>query len=320
MTNFDEMAPDELFAYFENFVNGFSRGSHYVDVLISRDASTSIQKNRVQEQLSLSQSAFGIVVRLFTDQWHEFGFQTPAEFDDISIKLQSFPSSSRIVLSEFLAWQCDETIIPQRSDLEVPLEEKLAKIRQIYQELQEFDSRIINPGISYTGSNQERIFLNNEGSRLRQVIPRTRLMIQPVVKEGDKQDFDYESISGEQGFELVENVSSEMISEIAQKSLAMLSAKEAPAGKLPVVLDSDITGLIAHELFGHGLEADQILRKRSYLEPLFNSKVAADIVNISDCPSESYQIGSYFFDDEGTQAGKNLLVENGILTHYIYGR
>jgi TldD protein len=182
------------------------------------------------------------------------------------------------------------------------------------------DDRIINPIISYASTTQERIFVNNEGCRLRQVIPRTRVFIEPIAKEGDKQDFDYESIGGEQGFELVERITQEKLQEVANNSLAMLLAVDAPTGKMPVVLDPDMAGLVAHESFGHGLEADQVLRKRSYLESLLGQQVASAVANISDAPSEPGQLGTFFFDDEGIKAGKNLLVENGILTHFIYGR
>jgi TldD protein len=81
-----------------------------------------------------------------------------------------------------------------------------------------------------------------------------------------------------------------------------------------------MAGLIAHESFGHGLEADQVLRDRSYLKKHLNRQVATDICTIYDTPSYENQLGSYFFDDEGIKAGNNVLVEDGILKNYIYDR
>jgi len=81
-----------------------------------------------------------------------------------------------------------------------------------------------------------------------------------------------------------------------------------------------MTGLIAHESFGHGLEADQILRDRSYLKQHLNKQVASEICSIYDTPSLEKKLGSYFFDDEGIIAGHNILVENGILKNFIYDR
>lgn len=317
---FDEMAHDELWDAFTEFVDGFPRSQGYVDVLIDRSSATQIAKSKQQEQITHTRGSFGIVARVFTTQWHEFAFQTPEEYASIQVHMDALKSEKIEGLAAFPSWKCNEVVPQKRPDLDVPLEEKLAKIRDISLVMEKTDKRIINPMVRYAASTLERIFLNNEGCRLRQVIPRTRLFLQPIAKEGDRQDFDYESIGGELGFELLDDLQPEMLEKVVHNSVAMLKAVDTPTGKLPVVLDPDMTGLVAHESFGHGLEADQVLRKRSYLEPLFRQKVASDIVDISDAPAEPGQLGTYFFDDEGIKAGKNLLVEKGMLTHYIYGR
>ncbi len=317
---FDAMVYDELWDVFTDFVDGFPRSKAYVDLLIERSSSTQIAKSKQQEQIIHARGSFGIVTRIFTTQWYEFAFQTPEEFVKIRPRMELLKSDKVEGLAEFPSWKCNEVVAQKRPDLEVPLEEKLAKVRQISQTLEKTDARIINPIVRYAASTQERIFLNNEGCRLRQVIPRTRVFLQPIAKEGDRQDFDYDSIGGEQGFELVESITPAKLEEVVHNSVAMLKAIDAPTGQLPVVLDPDMTGLVAHESFGHGLEADQVLRKRSYLEPLFQQKVASELANISDSPAEAGQLGSYFFDDEGIKAGKNMLVEHGVLTHYIYAR
>ncbi|OLS13124.1 MAG: zinc-dependent protease [Promethearchaeota archaeon CR_4] len=318
-TTFD-LPYDELWDAFTEFVDGFPRTAAYVDVLVDRNSSTQIVKSKQQEQIIHARGSFGVVARIFTSQWHEFAFQTPEEFTKIRLRMEQLKTSKVEGLDEFPSWKCNNVVPQKRPDLDVPLGEKLAKIREFSQTLEKFDARVINPMVRYAATTQERIFLNNEGCRLRQVIPRTRLFLQPIAKEGDRQDFDYESIGGEQGFELVENIFPEMLEGVVRNSVAMLKSVDAPSGKLPVILDPDLAGLVAHESFGHGLEADQILRKRSYLEPLFQQKVASELANISDSPAEVGQLGSFSFDDEGIKAGKNLLVEHGILTHYIYAR
>jgi TldD protein len=319
-SNFDEMAHDELWDVLGSFVDTFSRDNLYIDILVDKYSFTSIQKSRTREQITHARSSFGVVLRAFTTQWHEFAFQTPAEFAAIQARVEQLGAGEVEGLAEFPSWTCDEVIPQQKPDLETPLDEKLTTIRQLYADLAAIDERIINPIISYASTTQERIFVNNEGCRLRQVIPRTRVFIEPIAKEGEKQDFDYISIGGEQGFELVEEITQEQLQEVAGNSLAMLQAVDAPTGKMPVVLDPDMAGLVAHESFGHGLEADQVLRKRSYLESLLGQQVASQVANISDAPSEPGQLGTFFFDDEGIKAGKNFLVEDGVLTHFIYGR
>jgi len=144
------------------------------------------------------------------------------------------------------------------------------------------DKRVVNPIVSYRDSIIERIFVNNEGCELYQKYPQIRLFIQPIVKEGSNIDFDYCVLSGQYGFEIIEKIKDEEIEEVVNNSLELLNAKLPPAGKYSVILDPDMAGLVAHESFGHGLEADQVIRDRSYLEKLYNKQVASEIVNISD--------------------------------------
>jgi TldD protein len=122
------------------------------------------------------------------------------------------------------------------------------------------------------------------------------------------------------GYELMDLITNEHINEAVENSLEMLQAELPPSGKHTVILDPSMAGMVAHESFGHGLEADQVLRDRSYLKKHLDSKVASDICSIYDTPSYEDSYGSYFFDDEGIKAGTNLLVENGILKNYIYDR
>src|SRR5439155_4990880 len=44
--------------------------------------------------------------------------------------------------------------------------------------------------------------------------------------------------------------------EAARVAIAMLDAREAPAGEMPVVLGPGDSGILLHEAVGHGLEAD----------------------------------------------------------------
>ncbi|MHA1842846.1 MAG: TldD/PmbA family protein, partial [Promethearchaeota archaeon] len=121
-------------------------------------------------------------------------------------------------------------------------------------------------------------------------------------------------------FEIFDEITTDKLEEVVQKSLEMLKAKSPPSGKYPIILDPSMSGLIAHESFGHGLEADQVLRDRSYLKNYLNKKVASEICTIYDTPAYENAFSFYFFDDEGIKSGKNLLVDKGILKNFLYDR
>lgn len=310
---------DHIFTTFEDIASNFKRKNQYFDILYDSFSAVFIEKSPFNEDISTNVKTSGIVARTFDGTWKEFATD---DFSKLNIILEKLPKVVKKgeELIEFEGWKFNKEIKPKIDTREVPIEDKLKKIRDIFSFVQNFDNRIIMCQIKYLETYTTRIFVNNEGSQLRQVIPRTRLFIFPIVREGITVDFDHFIIDGIRGYEIFDNITDNKLEQIAETSLEMLKAKKPPSGKFPAILDPGMAGIIAHESFGHGLEADQVLRGRSYLKDYFNKKVASEICNICDTPNTKGVLGFYFFDDEGIRAGKNILVENGILKNFIYDR
>jgi TldD protein len=314
-----DKSDDEIISIFEQISNSFKRSKQYFDILYDSSSLLRIMKSRSEETISVNAKKSGIVARTFLDRWYEKAIQEESSLKNIE---RDFPKgiNHENLIKNFEAWKINKEITPKIDPSKISIDDKMHKIRELFEYIKNYDKRIINPIIGYVESRISRIFVNNEGCCLRQVLPRIRLFIQPVAKEGSKIDFDYFSVGAEQGFELIDDIFSKNLDQIIQNSLDMLDAETPPSGKNPIILDADMAGLIAHESFGHGLEADQILRDRSYLKDRLGKKVASEKCVICDAPNIDGQYGSYFFDDEGIRAGKNILVENGILKNFIYNR
>ncbi len=58
-------------------------------------------------------------------------------------------------------------------------------------------------------------------------------------------------------------------------------------------------GFLAHEAFGHGVEADMIVKERARAAHYLGRMVASPLVSMIDDPSLEGLNGFYFFDDEG---------------------
>ena len=308
---------EEISLIFEDIAKDYNRENQYFDILYDSTSLLRIKKSRSEEIISNNEQS-GIVGRTYIGKWKEVAINNFSDLESLKHKIPKI-SEQDSILKRLDGWELKKKINPQIDPQTITIEEKTQKIRKIYEFLKNYDDKIINPIIGYSEVLNSRIFINNEGSNLIQVIPRTRLFIQPIAKEGNKIDFDYYSIGGEIGFEIFDKLE-DQLEEIAQNSLNMLNAESPPSGKYPIILDPDMTGLIAHESFGHGLEADQILRERSYLKNLLDKKVASELCNINDTPNISSELGSSFFDDEGIKTEKNILVENGILRDFIHNR
>src|SRR5438093_5668273 len=144
--------------------------------------------------------------------------------------------------------------------------------------------------------------MNTLGSNLFERFPRNRFFVMAVSKEGTRIERDMFGKGGMEGYEFIEKQNFDKISsEVAKNATDLLKAENPPSGKNTVILDEDVSGLLAHESCGHGLEADQVLRNRSYFYQFFRKRVAPEIVSIADDSRFPGGYGSYFFDDEGTK-------------------
>ncbi len=96
------------------------------------------------------------------------------------------------------------------------------------------------------------------------------------------------------------------------------NAKPVEAGSYPVVLAPIVTGVFAHESFGHKSEADFMLGDETMArEWQLGKKVGSDILTIRETgvfPGSGYVP----YDDEGTKASDTYLIKNGILTGRLH--
>ncbi|CAN5148057.1 TldD/PmbA family protein [soil metagenome] len=129
----------------------------------------------------------------------------------------------------------------------------------------------------------------------------------------------YETVGRTVGWELFDRLDvEEHARKVARQALTKLSARPAPSGTMPVVIGSGGGGVLFHEACGHGLEADLVGKGASVFKGRKGELVASPLVTIIDDGTMAEEWGCYTFDDEGTPAQRNVLIENGVLTDYMY--
>jgi TldD protein len=108
----------------------------------------------------------------------------------------------------------------------------------------------------------------------------------------------------------------------ADMAAKLLKAKHPKGEKVTAILDPSVVGLIAHEAFGHTVEADFVL-SGSIAQGKLGKKVASDLVTLVDegYPEEHpYAGGAMRIDDEGCMAGKAVIIEKGVLKTYLHNK
>jgi TldD protein len=171
----------------------------------------------------------------------------------------------------------------------------------------------------YGGSKRQVLIANSEGLLARDEQVRTRFSVSCVAEGDTGLQTGFESAARTVGFELFDEVSVEELAELAaRRALSKLSARPAPSGEVPLVLAGGSGGILFHEACGHGLEADHIVKDASVYVGQVGQQVASPSVTLVDDGTVGSEWGTFGFDDEGRPAQRNVLIENGILTEYLW--
>lgn len=296
--------------------------TYYGDVRYESGQSIGIGKNKSEESISTG-SSNGLCVRVISDnKWYYLGFDTIDKekiLGEVGRLVRRVGSKkSRIWLQD--PWELDTEVKVKEDPESIPIEERMQTIREIFNQIMK-NKKIANASVGMSNAKGETIFMNTEGSKLRQIMPYFRFVMSVTSKEGKKLENDYFVLAKQGGYELFRGINiEEKVNAVVNSAIAMLDAKLIKGGRYDIIVDPEISGVIAHESFGHGLEADQVMRDRSYLAPLKGKKIISELVSIHDNSSMKGERGFYFFDDEGIKSRDNTLVDRGVLKQFMHDR
>jgi TldD protein len=168
--------------------------------------------------------------------------------------------------------------------------------------------------------NRRRILVaNSEGVLATDDQVRSRFAVSCVATGDTGLQTGRESVGHTVGFELFDRYDVEELARLAaRRALTKLTARPAPSGAVPVVIKSGGGGVLFHEACGHGLEADLVGKDSSVFRGRVGELVASPLVTLIDDGTMGGEWGAYAVDDEGQRAGRNVLIQDGVLTDYMW--
>lgn len=128
-----------------------------------------------------------------------------------------------------------------------------------------------------------------------------------MPKKDGLTQFEFQSHGGTGGFELA-RLTDEEAASIGETAVRLLEAAKVAPGYHDCICSPELAGLIAHEAFGHGVEADMFLKGRARAEQYVGRRVGSEVVDLIDDPTLPGAYGSYFFDDEGVEASPTYIL------------
>ena len=172
---------------------------------------------------------------------------------------------------------------------------------------------------NYRDSRRQVLVANSDGVLASDDQVRVRFGVAAVASGDTGMQTGSEAVGATMGFELFDQRDVEAVARsAAERALSKLKARPAPSGTMPVVIKCGTGGVLFHEACGHGLEADHIAKAVSVFTGRVGEQVASPLVTLVDDGTMSHQWGAMAIDDEGHPTAHNVLIENGVLTDYMW--
>lgn len=202
------------------------------------------------------------------------------------------------------------------------LEQKIALIKEAYYSAKNYDSRIVKVSSSLGEELQIVKIANSEGLVISDIRPQVSLSTTATAQDKNVKNTGSYNHGGRVGANYFKNVITpkEIGRRAAEEAIILLSAKDSPAGEMPVVLGKEQSGVMIHEAVGHPLEGDSNWKKTSIMWDKFGQMVANPIVTIYDDATIPYYRGSLNIDDEGTFTENVILIDKGRLVGLLNDR
>lgn len=204
----------------------------------------------------------------------------------------------------------------------IPFEEKVRVLAEMDAYARGRDPRVVQVMASLTGSWQAVHIVRADGVMAADIRPLVRLNVSVMVSQGDRMETGSHGLGGRVTYDglITEESWKAAVDEALRQAIVNLDSIDAPAGEMPVVLGPGWPGVLLHEAVGHGLEGDFNRKKTSAFSERMGQRVAAPGVTVVDDGTLPDRRGSLTIDDEGTPSGRTVLIEDGILTGYIFDR
>ncbi|HTM63477.1 MAG TPA: metalloprotease TldD [Gammaproteobacteria bacterium] len=181
------------------------------------------------------------------------------------------------------------------------------------------DSRIIQVNVSLAAEYETVMVMASDGHVGADVRPLVRFNVSCIVEDNGRRESGYAGGGGRYDYEyfLKGGLAFKFADEALRQALVNMTAVEAPAGPMTVVLGPGWPGVLLHEAVGHGLEGDFNRKGISVYSDRMGQRVASDLCTIVDNGTLPGRRGSLNMDDEGVPTQNNILIEKGILKNYM---
>ncbi len=193
----------------------------------------------------------------------------------------------------------------------VSSKEKIERMTKLMNKGLKCSNYLLDFRVRYEEVHISKIFISNNKD-LEQSYIWSQGVLVPIVRKDSITKYCFEGVSGLKGVEVFDELEVKY-EEAVSKAVKLLDAEKIEPGVYDIICAPNVTGLIAHEAFGHGVEMDMFVKNRAKSVEYLGKPVASQLVTMHDGATAIESVSSYLFDDEGTLGTDTVIIDKGIL-------
>ncbi|MBI3978388.1 MAG: TldD/PmbA family protein [Chloroflexi bacterium] len=295
----------------------------YVEIRVEEGRATRIAyRGRDLDDFGISRGIGGNVRALVRGGW---GFVSFNDLAGLRARVALAVRQARVAAqseSHLAAVEPVADVVPARTARDpdgIPLADKKQLLDE-YNEVIWSTPHIQTSSISYGDSHRRFILATSDGTYVEQQKVDLAARLSAVARRNGEVQQSGLSLGSNGDFGLIEGIH-DRVRQIAERAVRLLDARPAKGGEYTVICDPVLTGVFAHEAFGHLSEADHLYENDRMRElMLLGKRFGRPHLSISDDPTLPGLRGSYQYDDEGVPARKNPLIHDGVLVGRLHSR
>lgn len=314
----DKTSIQELKQYLSELVEIMSSKGNYSDALLMDEESLSLSKDKDEINID-SENELGVKLRLFDgEQFHIYA----CTGIDKDMLMQKAKELSAIRPLSNISLEINDKVMDKHFEQKgminpkkIPLQQKTQLLNDVQRRILENGKPFVNARVLISEDREVKIFVNRF-KKLSYDFNSCFFMVLPFVKaKNNDVRYHFQGFFSS-GFEATK-LSRRKFDDIIDKAKSIADAKKIKPGKYTCILAPSLSGLLAHESFGHGMESDTLLKDRAKAKEYLGKDIAKPFVSIIDNPAYPSKNGSFFFDDEGMISKPTYLINNGKVANPI---
>lgn len=316
----------KYFQFDSNFLHSvleeaLKNGGEYADLFFEDTKINNISYlDKKVDDMSLGNN-YGVGLRVIVDKKTIYLYSNDTTNDsliNLARSVSSIVKNKKHIVKDFIKSKEKDNHPVHINPFDINFDEKIETLAYLDKTARKVSDKIKQVSARYMEKERNILVCTSNGILKEDSQTYIRLVMMSMASDGTNTQTSSRTKGALDGFQVIRDINLEnMAIETANSAIKMLDSEYPKSGKYPVVIDNAFGGVIFHEACGHALEATSVADNASVFCNKLGEKIASDVVTAIDDGTIKNAWGSYNIDDEGNDAQRTILIENGILKSYL---